>query len=71
MWKTKVVVNEKGRLIRSLICQNSKPELSKWAEYRPDEGVCENWVEVGNDATAILCSECTQRSVNNIRGSRI
>jgi len=69
MWKSKQVINEKGRTIRTMICQNSDPSLSKWSEFAPEDGPCENWVPVSEGATGVLCSECTQRSVNNIRGA--
>ena len=69
MWKSKQVINEKGRTIGAMICQNSNPESSKWGEFAPEDGPCKNWVEVGANATAVLCSDCTQRSVNNARGA--
>ena len=53
-----------------MICQNSEPLKSKWAEFGPEDGPCENWTIVANDVTASLCSECAQRSVNNIKGTR-
>lgn len=69
MWKTKEV-EVKGRKVVSMICQNSEPSKSKWAEYGPEEGFCSNWSVVGAKATASLCNECTQRSVNNIYSAR-
>jgi hypothetical protein len=67
MWKSKQVINEKGRTIRTMICQNSNPELSKWRDFVSEDGPCENWVEVSEEATAVLCSDCTGRSVNMIK----
>lgn len=61
-WKTKEVNGK-----RMMICQNSKPTLSKYSEFAPEEGECEEWSEVGQDSTASLCWKCTSRSVNNIR----
>jgi hypothetical protein len=69
MWKSKQVINEKGRTIRTMICQNSEPENSKWGEFAPEDGPCSTWVPVGETATAVLCSDCTQRSVNNVRST--
>ena len=69
MWKTKET-EVKGRKVVSMICQNSEPLKSKWAEFGPEDGPCENWTIVANDATASLCPECAQRSVNNIKGTR-
>ena len=69
MWKSKQVINEKGRTIRTMICQNSNPLESKWSDFVPEDGPCENWVVVAENATAVLCSDCVQRSVNNIRGA--
>jgi hypothetical protein len=50
-----------------MVCQNSKPNESKWADYVPESGVCENWSEVGPNTTASLCSECTQRSLKGMK----
>tara|TARA_B100000768_G_scaffold64085_1_gene61879 strand:- start:325 stop:561 length:237 start_codon:yes stop_codon:yes gene_type:complete len=61
-WKTKEV---DGR--RMMICQNSKPTMSKYSEFAPENGECDEWSEVGSDSTAVLCWRCTARSVNNIR----
>lgn len=67
MWKSKEVINEKGRTIRTMICQNSEPENSKWGEFVSENGPCENWVPVSESATAVLCPDCTARSVNMIK----
>ena len=69
MWKTKEV-EIKDRKVLLMICQNSEPEKSKWAEYAPEDGTCQNWTPVGAEVTASLCPECVQRSVNNIRGTQ-
>lgn len=61
-WKTKTVDGK-----RMMICMNSKPDQSKWGDYAPDEGVCENWTEVSNKTTGSLCWRCTSRSVNNLK----
>lgn len=42
---------------------NSNPEKSKWGDWAP-EGGCKNSVEVGVDVAKVLCSDCTQRTVN-------
>ena len=63
MWKTKET-EFKGRKAIAMICQNSEPERSKWAEFAPEDGPCENWTVVSAEATASLCSDCVQRSVN-------
>ena len=57
-WKTKEVNGD-----RYMICQNSNPDLSKYPDWGPEFGVCENWSEVGSETTAVLCSECTRRSL--------
>ena len=64
MWKTKTKTRKNGTEARFMICQNSKPAESKWSDFVPESGTCENWSEVGPKATASLCSECTQRSVS-------
>ena len=60
IWRTKDV---DGR--RMMICQNSDLEFSKYPDWAPDEGAakCGNWAEVGKDTTAVLCDECTRRSL--------
>jgi hypothetical protein len=58
VWKTKEV---NGR--RMMICQNSNPELSKYPEWGPENGRCDKWSEVGAETTAVICSDCTQRSL--------
>lgn len=57
VWKEKTV----GRK-RLMICQNSKPEFSKYPDWAPENGPCDEWVEVGVDATAVTCYKCTIRS---------
>jgi hypothetical protein len=57
-WKTKEV---DGRTY--MICQNSEPEHSKYPDWGPEVGVCDEWEEIGKDTGAVLCSKCTQRSL--------
>lgn len=59
VWKTKQIDRE-----RAMICQNSNPALSKYPNWGPEVGVCDNWSKVGHQTTAVLCSDCTQRSLN-------
>lgn len=61
-WKTKTVDDR-----RMMICMNSNLQDSKWSDFAPEDGVCENWSEVGHKTTASLCWECTSRSVNNLK----
>lgn len=58
-WKKK---ERDGRLF--MICQNSEPEFSKYPQWGPVSGTCEEWSEVANDTTATLCHKCTSRSVS-------
>lgn len=58
IWKSKEVDKR-----RYMICQNSNPSLSKYPEWGPEVGVCDNWSEVGAETTAVICSACTQRSL--------
>lgn len=44
-------------------CMNNKPDQSKWGDWAPDGG-CKNEVLVGMDVAKVLCSACTQRTVN-------
>lgn len=55
--------NYKKRELRMLKCMNSQPETSKWGDWAPENG-CNNSVEVGDNVAKVLCSECTQRTVN-------
>lgn len=67
MAKTKEVIRKNGSKLRKMLCINSKPGESKWGEYAPEGGVCENWSTVALDAIAVLCSECTERSIGKVR----
>jgi len=58
VWATKQIGKD-----RAMICQNSNPIFSKYPEWGPDSGICENWVKVGQEAVACLCSDCVQRSL--------
>lgn len=60
-WKTKSV----GHRIM-MICMNSDLNESRYPDWAPDEGEskCNEWTEVGNDTTSVLCSECTRRSLH-------
>lgn len=68
MWKTKEIARPNGTKKRMMICQNSNPAESKWKDYVPESGVCENWTEVSQNATGSLCHECTQRTVGGMKG---
>lgn len=67
MWKTKEVIRPNGSKVKHMICLNSKPSESKWGEFAPEDGVCENWVAVSDSAIGILCFECTARSIGKVR----
>lgn len=56
-WKEKKVGTK-----RYMICQNSDPSKSKHPDWAPEDGVCDEWSEVGVDATAVTCWRCTIRS---------
>jgi hypothetical protein len=58
IWKTKEV---DGQIY--MICQNSNPSLSKYPEWGPDSGVCDKWSQVVKETAAVICSDCTQRSL--------
>ena len=60
-WKTK---KKNGRTL--MICQNSNPELSKYPQWGPEKGICEEWSEVGPDTTASTCWRCAARSVSDM-----
>jgi hypothetical protein len=66
MWKTKKFTRVNGTSSVKMICQNSNPSLSKWSDYGPEGKVCNEYTEVSSKTTAVLCPECTQRSVNNV-----
>lgn len=67
MWKTKEITRNNGTKKRLMICSNSKPSESKWGDYAPENGVCDNWVDVSEKAGAVLCSDCVQRSLSRIK----
>jgi hypothetical protein len=68
MWKTKEITRPNGTKRIMMICQNSKPAESKWGDFAPEGGVCENWTEVSPKTTASLCHQCTQRTVGGMKG---
>jgi len=67
MWKTKELTRENGSKSIKMICQNSKPNESKWGEYAPEDGPCTNWNEVGPNTAATLCWQCVARSVSGMK----
>jgi len=71
MWKTREIKkgSNSNYVGLEMICQNSEPELGKWAMYAPENTTCENWVEVGANATAVLCYECANRSIKNLKNA--
>jgi hypothetical protein len=64
IWETRNSKRENGSVKRLMICQNSNPTVSKWGDYCPEDGPCDEWVEVGEKTTATLCWKCTARTVN-------
>lgn len=67
MSKTKEITRKNGTKARLMLCSNSKPAESKWRDYVPESGVCENWMEVGEKTTSVLCSDCVQRSLSKLK----
>lgn len=65
IWETRGAKRENGTIRRLMICQNSNPNVSKWGDYAPEDGPCNEWVEVGEETTAALCWKCTARTVNS------
>lgn len=45
-------------------CMNSLPETSKYPQYAPADGVCDEWVSVDVDAIMTLCNKCVQRAMS-------
>ena len=61
IWKTKK--NERGQT--SMICMNSKRELSKYGEFcHAGEDECSEWSFVDPNADSVLCSKCTSTYTN-------
>jgi hypothetical protein len=49
---------------RFMICRNSIEDKNHWSwEQFKDKPRCANWSEVGSDTVAVLCSNCTQKTV--------
>jgi hypothetical protein len=67
MSKTKEITRKNGTKARLMICSNSNPSESKWGDYAPESGSCENWMEVGEKTTTVLCSDCVQRSLTRLK----
>jgi hypothetical protein len=60
-WKTK---KKDGKTF--MICQNSNKELSKYPQWGPENGICDEWSEIGPDTTASTCHRCAARSVSGM-----
>jgi hypothetical protein len=65
-WKTKmmetsILGTKTGKMGHAMICMNSKPELSKYSQAAPEDGVCDQWVFTGVETASVLCSNCVQR----------
>lgn len=65
-WKTKmmetsILGTKTGKMGFAMICMNSKPELSKYPQAAPDDGVCDQWVFASQNSASVLCSNCVQR----------
>lgn len=65
-WKTKmmetsILGTKTGKMGHAMICMNSKPELSKYPQAAPEDGVCDQWVFTGAETASVLCSNCVQR----------
>lgn len=65
-WKTRMMENvllgnKTGKMSHAMICMNSKPELSKYGQAAPENGVCDQWVFSSPTSSAVLCSNCVQR----------
>ena len=58
IWKTK---EKDGKIL--MICQNSNPDLSKYPQWGPQQGTCDEWSEVSRNTTTSTCHKCTARSV--------
>lgn len=56
-WKTKGTPKGDDYM---MICQNSDPSNSKYPQAAPLGG-CNEWVKIGSETTATLCSKCMQR----------
>jgi hypothetical protein len=50
-----------GKFADAMICMNSIPALSRYPDVAPSGGVCDEWVHVGANTEAVLCSNCVQR----------
>ncbi len=51
---------------KKLKCMNHDPANSKWGEYAPESGACEEVVVVDEKCDKVLCFRCTSRSVSGI-----
>jgi hypothetical protein len=67
MWKTKKITRSNDTTAILMICQNSNPSSSKWIDFLPENGPCKNWIEVSPKTTAVLCHECTSRTVSKLK----
>lgn len=61
MMETTILGSKTGKMGHAMICMNSKPELSKYSQAAPEDGVCDQWVFSSPDSASVLCSNCVQR----------
>jgi hypothetical protein len=61
MMETKLFGTLTGKMANAIICQNSRPEDSKYPDAAPEDGVCTEWVFANPETAAVLCSSCVQR----------
>jgi len=58
--------NEVQKGTKKLKCMNHDPEKSKWGEYAPESGECDEVVIVDINTDKVLCFRCTSRSVSGV-----
>jgi hypothetical protein len=62
--------DNKRKGMKTVKCMNHDPENSKWGEYAPEDGPCEETLQIDERSTKGLCWRCTSRSVTMVKTFR-
>lgn len=62
--------DNKRKGMQTVKCMNHDPENSKWGEYAPEDGPCQEMMQIDERSTRGLCWRCTSRSVTMVKTFR-
>lgn len=62
--------DNKRKGMKTVKCMNHDPENSKWGEYAPEDGPCQEMMQIDERSARGLCWRCTSRSVTMVKTFR-